>query len=180
VSGAAATIPVSSWERCRLCKIRLKPDQDDVVTGVCVDCKDRKEAKRLRVATNGQPPAAAGPPARAFTEPERALIRAMHGYLPAAELLRILNERMTADVGADAPLYTLEQLYEATRGLATARAGADDWTSLRRLLADARTSGLLEHITPTLLEDFAVIFQLTVAQATHIKDVVQHAKETSR
>jgi hypothetical protein len=104
----------------------------------------------------------------------------MHGYLPAAELLRLLNERLAADLGEHALPYTLEQLYRETHGLAPARAGADDWSALRRLLADARTSGLLEHITPTLLEDFAVIFQLTVAQATHIKDVIQHAKETTR
>lgn len=161
-----ATTPVA-WTRCRGCGCALKPDRgDDLVTGRCQSCGQRPETAKL---------AAAKPAARAFTDADRSLIRAMHGYLPPAELLRILNERMTADLGPGAPLYTLEGLHRAIGELGGA-VRADDWSELRRLLAQARKSGVLEVVTPTVAEAFAVLFKLSTAQGTHLKDVLEHAR----
>lgn len=176
-----SAVAAVTWERCRLCKSRLLKDAkgDDLVRGVCGVCKDRPEAAKLKiakVAINGNGAAAAAAPGpRAFIESERALIRAMHGYLPAAELLRILNERMVADVGAGAVPYALEHLHREVSTLGVAR--QDDWTALRQLLAQARAIGLLEEITAGVLEDFAIVFQLTPGQVTHLRDVIHHAQE---
>lgn len=173
-----SAVAAVTWERCRLCKSRLLKEAkgDDPVRGVCGVCKDRPEAAKLKIASNGNGNgAAAAPGPRAFTESERALIRAMHGYLPAAELLRILNERMVADVGAGAVPYTLEHLHREVSTLGVAR--QDDWTALRQLLAQARAIGLLEEITAGVLEDFAVVFSLSPGQVTHLRDVIHHAQE---
>jgi hypothetical protein len=170
----------AAWTRCRLCHARLNADAgDDFVRGTCTSCGRRPEAAKLPVGLNGRTPASgapARPVARAFTDADRSLIRAMHGYLPPAELLRILNERLVADLGSTAPLYTPEQLHRAILEAAGTTARDDDWTSLRRLLAQARASRLLEALTPAVLEDFAVVFSLTPGQATHLKDVVQGAQ----
>lgn len=177
-----APAPAATWARCRLCKVRLKAEAgDDLVRGVCRDCVAGRpgEVARLPVgkaSANGTAPAAAKP--QGFTEAERALIRAMHGYLPAAELLRILNERRTADRGAAAVAATTEQLHQEVQALAVVR--DHDWTALRQLLAQARGLGLLAACTPDVLEDFAVVFALTPGQVTHLRDVIGHAQAVAR
>lgn len=156
-----------AWTRCRGCGCALKPDRgDDLITGRCQDCGRRPETAKL---------ASAKPAARVFTDADRSLIRAMHGYLPAGELLRILNERMVADLGAMVPLYSVEQLHRAIAEL-TGVARADEWTSLRRVLAQARKAGVLDVLTPVVAEAFAVVFQLSTAQVTHLRDVLDHAR----
>jgi hypothetical protein len=180
-SSAAPAVPAAAWTRCRLCRGRLNAEAgDDLVRGTCKSCGQRPEAAKLPIGANVRPAVAPAPPAkptaRAFTEAERSLIRAMHGYLPAAELLHILNGRLVADLGPGTPLYTLEQLHRAIGDVGGAAARADDWTSLRRLLVDARKSGVLEAITPAVAEAFAVVFQLSTAQVTHLKDVLEHAR----
>jgi len=168
---------VAAWVRCRLCKARLKSaTADDLTHGLCGDClKDRPEAVRLLPANGTPAPSMGRAPARAFTAPDRGLIRALHGHLPAAELLRILNDRLVADLGETAAPYTAEQLHREVSALGVIR--QDDWTALRQLLAQARAIGLLGRITPTVLEDFAVVFSLSPGQATHLRDVVLHARE---
>lgn len=181
------TALVSASKICILCGCRLTT-QYAIDRGLCGSCSDRPEAKRLPRDGNGKvvPPATrpqTGAPApkqpRAFTAADKSLIRAMHPYLPAAELVRILNDRLHADVGAAAPSYTLEQLQAELRELAAA-APASDWAGLRQLLAEARRSGVLATITPQTIDDFAICFQLTAAQKLHLHDVIRHAKEDGR
>ena len=172
----------TTWTRCRLCKARLKAEAgDDVGRGVCHDCSGRPEAQRLAVGTNGHgatapdAPAGAPPRPRPFTDADRSLIRAMHGYLPIAELLRLLNERMVADVGAATVPYTHEDLHREVATLGVAR--QDDWTELRQLLAQARVIGLLDRLTPDVLQSFSVVFQLSSGQLSHLRDIIAHAQE---
>lgn len=178
------TAAATTWTRCRLCRARLKADADDVVRGVCRDCSGRPEAQRLAVGTNGRAAAAqdtqpAAARSRPFTDADRSLIRAMHGYLPAAQLLGILNDRLHADLGAGVVGYSLEQLHREVQGLAGSMADGD-WTALRRRLGQARQNGLLEALTPEVLADFAVVFSLSPGQATRLQDVVQGAKRERR
>jgi len=188
----AAPIAPIRWANCRLCTAVLDPNDDDLTRGLCQYCKSRPEARRLDghlgpapvPATKAAPrpgPAAASPTAgpRAFTPAERSLIKSMHGYLPAAKLLALLNERLEADLGSNAPPHTLEQLHAEVRDLVDP-GDAPDWAGLRRVLAQARRSGLLAAIAATTIEDFAVVFQLTPAQLMHLRDVVHHAQEDRR
>lgn len=173
-------IPIA--ERCVLCGCRLTSAYH-IERGLCGSCSDRPEAKRLPRDANGRPTPVARPQfgklgiptARAFTVADQALIRNTHGYLPAAQLLRILNERLQADLGAAAPLYTLEQLHAALKACAPPTA-PDNWTGLRQVLAAARASGVLDVITMQTVEDFAVVWQLSPGQLVHLKDVIAHAK----
>src|SRR5574341_31048 len=48
---------------------------------------------------------------RPFSAAEKALIRKVHGYMPAQQLLEVLNERLAADLGPDETPHTMEQLY---------------------------------------------------------------------
>jgi hypothetical protein len=187
---------------CRLCACLLTDTRDDQALRLCWSCLDRPEARRLganpkprpvpvapaRPAAPApplvacpprpiRPPAAAAGPARNFTPADRALIKAMHGYLPALELLRLLNERLHADLGPDAGAYTLDQLHTEIGDVTAPEDAAQDWAGLRRALQRARLSGLLTQVTPQLLEDFAIVFQLAPAQLVHLKDVVHHAQE---
>lgn len=179
------TAAATTWARCRLCRVRLKAeDGDGAARGVCRDCAGRPEAARLPVGANGHAaPPTTGPAspsrARPFTDADRSLIRAMHGYLPAAQLLGILNDRLHADVGAGAVGYTLEQLHREVQALAGDPADGD-WTALRRLLGQARHNGLLGALTPEVLADFAVVFSLSPGQATRLQDVVQGARRVTQ
>jgi hypothetical protein len=96
--------------------------------------------------------------------------------MPAIDLLRTLNVRLIADLGADAPRYTLEQLHEEIGRIPTATS-ADDWSGLRRILADARTRGVLAQITPRVISDFAVVYQCSPAQLMRLRDVIANAPE---
>ena len=160
--------------RCRLCTCLLDPASsgDDLVRGVCSDCRKHPAAKRLgAVAVRGS----ASSPSD-FTAAEKALIRRVHGYMPAAQLLALLNERLQADGRTGTELHTVEQLHAETQALPAAAGGAD-WTSLRKLLAKARRDGLLERITAQVIDDFAVVFALSPAQVLRLKDVILTAKE---
>lgn len=115
---------------------------------------------------------------RAFTPAEKALIRKVHGYMPAQQLLELLNERLAADLGPDEPEYAMEQLYdEIGEAGEAAPAGGHDWSSLRKLVAKARRDGVLEKITRDVIDDFAVVFSLSPAQVLRLHDVLLRAKE---
>ena len=161
--------------RCRLCKIILGLD-DDTTRGLCLDCQTRPEA----IAGKARPPAkpaSAPPPAPAFSIAERSLIRSVASFMPTLDLLRVINERRAADLGPGAVPHAIEQLDAAIRELTTAKETGTDWSGLRRLLGQARRSGVLTSITPQLVDDFATVFQLAPAQLMHLRDVIRHAQE---
>lgn len=171
------------YTRCRFCTCALGLD-DDSRTGVCLDCATRPDVKRAIAkgassqASSAAPAPATPPPAqkRPFSVAEKSLIKNMHHILPPADLLRILNDRLVADVGAGVPLWTLEQLHAETSTLQQAERAAD-WTGLREILRVARSCGVLEQITPQVIDDFAVCFQLSSAQVINVRDVIRGAKE---
>lgn len=124
-------------------------------------------ARRINMAT-----------ARPFTAAEKGLIKKVHGFTPAQQLLDILNERLRCDLGPDAVLYTMEQLYaEIGDASGGTPAGGHDWSSLRKLLAKAQSNGVLDCITEQVINDFAVVFSLNAKQVTVLKDIVLQAKE---
>lgn len=155
--------------RCRLCRVQLAPE-DDARRGLCSSCVVRPEAKRLGPLEAGLPSA------RAFTIAETSLIAKLQSYMPTAQLLALLNERLVADLGPDAAPYTLEQLQVQIGETAEAQS-AIDWTGLRRLIASARRAGVLDQITTTVIDDFAAVFLLTPAQVTQLKDVFARTQE---
>lgn len=163
--------------RCRLCDIKLKPTDfpEAQQAGLCSDCARRPE--------NKQPPASKPPLTlirprpRPFTAADKALIRAIHGYTPAQELLRILNERLHADTGDPSASYTLEDLQTEVNVLAAESPGDEDWAGLRRHLDQARQNGLLKRIDQATLDIFTLLFRLTTAQATRLADIIIQAKE---
>ena len=119
-TAAPQTIPSSNTdaaEKCRLCGCKLSDDEeDDFELEVCCSCKVRPEARRLGVGIAPAPAKKlAGVPratsARDFTVAEKSLIKKVHGYMPAQQLLNILNERLSSDLGPDAIQYSMEQLY---------------------------------------------------------------------
>lgn len=169
--------------RCRLCTCILgAEDDDDTSLALCGACKRRPEARRLGLARSAIPaPAAAAaraaqPPsasAREFTEAERALIRKVHGFMPAQQLLALLNERLACDLGPDAAPYSMEQLH-AQIGTFTAAvpAGGHGWAAQRKLIAQARRSGLLAAVGEQLIDDFAVVFSLNPKQVLYLRDTL--------
>ena len=170
--------------KCRLCRCRLDGSGDDDLTReLCGSCKTRPEARRLNdVAPHSATRKVGGdrssPAARAFTAAEKALIRKVHGYLPAQKLLEILNERLACDLGPDAAPYTIEQMYaEIGDAAGAAPAGGHDWASLRKLLGRAKQAGVMGAITEQVINDFAVVFSLNPKQALVLKDIVLQAKE---
>ena len=165
--------------KCRLCRCLLPSGQDDdLPRELCGDCKSRPEARRLEIVPRSSAPSLAGgnrgsKAARAFTPAEKSLIQKLHGYMPAQQLLDLLNERLTCDLGPDVAQYTMEQLYsEIGDASAAVPAGGHDWASLRKLLARARTAGVLGAITEQIINDFAVVFSLNPKQLLVLKDVV--------
>jgi hypothetical protein len=114
---------------------------------------------------------------RAFTPAEKALIRKVHGYMPAQQLLDILNERLACDLGPDEPLHTMEQLYAEIGAAEGVPAGGHDWSSLRKLVANARRDGVLDAVTRQVIDDFAVVFSLSSGQVLRLHDVLLRAKE---
>lgn len=160
--------------RCRLCTCRLhEGSNDDLDRALCGDCINRPEARRLGHTA----PRAGG--ARSFTPTDKSLIKSVSGYMPARQLLKVLNERLAADLGPDAQPYTMEQLH-AEIGSTAAPANAGDWAGLRKLLATARREGVLDLVTAQVIDDFAVVFSLSSAQVLLLKDVVLAARENSR
>lgn len=117
------------------------------------------------------------PKPRAFNAGDKALIRKVHGYMPAQQLLGVLNERLEGDF-PDATPHTLEQLYAEIGAAADATpAGGHDWQSLRKLVAKARRSGVLDKVTRQLIDDFAVVYSLSSGQVLRLHDVLLQAKE---
>lgn len=181
------------YDKCRGCGVVLGLD-DDRVRGICADtCAKRQDVRRRLIEADARDRQQAPSPAKAlvpatersvehakqkrpFTIAEKSLIRNMHHVLPPADLLRILNDRLVADVGPDVPLWTLEQLHTA---IATQQQveQANDWTNLRDILRTARSCGVLAQITPQVLDDFSVVYQLSPAQRMHLIDVIRSAKE---
>lgn len=180
ISGA-----VETKEKCRLCGCRLDAEEDDDLTHeICSSCQSRPEARHLGISLSPSPlrvvsNAPRAKSAREFTAAEKGLIRKVHGYMPAQQLLSILNERLVCDLGPDAMPYTMEQLYAEIGDAAGAvvPAGGHDWASLRKLLAKARRAGVLDAITEQVINDFAVVFSLNQKQVLTLKDIILQAKE---
>lgn len=121
-------------------------------------------------------PAATGTP-REFTASDRALIRKLHGYMSAAQLLGILNERLAADLGEATAAYTLDQLRSEIAALSRQEPAGADWASLRRLLAVARRDGVLGQVNEQVIDDFAVVFSLNPKQVLALKDILLAKEE---
>lgn len=172
-------------EKCRLCGVHLDIEEDDDLTHeVCYSCKSRPEARHLGIPLTPSPlrvvdKAPISKSAREFTVAEKGLIRKVHGYMPAQQLLSILNERLVCDLGPDAMPYTMERLYAEIGDAAGAAvpAGGHDWASLRKLLANARRAGTLDAITEQTINDFAVVYSLNQKQVLILKDIILQAKE---
>lgn len=156
---------------CRLCGCKLGADREpkSLALGVCDECADRREARRLGPAPETPGDRAS---ARAFTAAERALIANVCGQLPAVQLLALLNERLACDLGPDAAPYTMEQLHEQIRQQPAPPFEPGDWAALRTVLAGAKRSGLLHRINAQTIDDFAVVYALAPAQALHLKEIL--------
>ena len=169
-TSGAATMATS---KCRLCKSRLDPDEnDDLQRQVCYSCSLQPEGRRIlafpKTAASSKHDAA-----RDFTPADKGLIAKLSGFMPTEQLLTVLNERLLADLGPDASPYTMQQIFEEIEkvGTPTPKDG-HDWASLRKLLATARRNGVLDRIDEQRIDDFAVVFSLTPAQVLRLKDVL--------
>jgi hypothetical protein len=170
-----AQSPAIREARCQLCAIVLGFDpEDDLERRLCVTHKNDPRTRKLHAVTGGRPGAAR---LREFTPADKSLIRSTHGYMPIADLLRVLNERLHADQGADVPAYTLEQLHRELQACATESAAG--WASLRQVLTQARRSGVLAQISGPVIDDFATVWQLSPAQVMNLRDVIRGAQEGS-
>jgi hypothetical protein len=117
---------------------------------------------------------------RPFTDADRALIRKIGAFMSPSKLLDTLNERLACDLGPDEPPYTLDQLNASLaeiHGAANPEALGRDWPSIRKLLAQARRAGVLDQINDSVIDDFAVVFQLNAKQVVELKDIVLGAKD---
>lgn len=151
-------------QRCRLCgcSIGCDPDADRTILA-CSSCKARPDAADLQGSR----------PARAFTDADRSLIRKVQGFLPTAQLLGILNDRLRSDLGPDTQPYTVEQLHAEIAALPGAKPGGDHgWAGLRKLLAQARADGTLSQVSEQVITDFAVVFSLSPRQFMRLKDIL--------
>lgn len=159
--------------KCRICGCKLDAGEgDDADRGVCASCGRRPEARRLgpTAASSGN---AAPAGAREFTPAERSLIQRMHAVMPLPQLLAILNERLVADLGPDAAPYTIEQLQSVVAGWTVpGTLGPNDWAATRKFLANARRQGVLDRIDDSVINAFAVVFQLAPKQVLLLKDAV--------
>lgn len=169
--------------KCRLCRCRLTEEEDDdFELGLCSSCKIRPEAKRLGVVID-HPSKQTSPlkkhtSARDFTVAEKALIKKVHGYMPAQQLLNILNERLVCDLGPDAIHYSMDQLYAEIGDTSLAvPSGGHDWVSLRKLLAKADRDGVLHQVTEQTINDFAIVYSLNHKQVMVLKDIVLQAQQ---
>ena len=170
--------------RCRQCDARLDSSRGDFINRrICAECRKhptyRESLAAMKLATGQieRPPQGlrGGQYARAFTVAERSLVRKVHGFMPAQQLLDLLNERLYADLGQHAIAYTMDQL-QAELACQLAATPTSDWAGTRKVLANARHSGLLDLITTEIMEDFAVVFQLTPQQSTRLKDILASAR----
>lgn len=187
--------------KCRICGCRLgAEEQDDFEARLCQSCQGRPEAKRLGIAVSapiipGHADRIIPAPSRGFTAAEISLISKVHSKMPAQQLLDLLNERLACDLGPDAVQYTLEQLQrhidvfvinggasrkeDGSREQGNGRLGATsrDWASLRKLLGEARRSGVLANVSEQVVIDFAVVYSLSPKQLIALRDIVLPASE---
>ena len=176
---------------CELCSCRLDGAQgEDLARRLCRECRARPEARRPMAAhapsiapasafarTDIGPTHAQHAVPRVFTEVERALITKLHGFMPAQSLLKLLNERLRGDLGPGAPEYTIEQLHNHVQKIAVPSVAGGGWADLRKRLAHARRSGVLDQVNAQVIDDFAVVYALSAAQVLRLKDVVLSAKD---
>jgi hypothetical protein len=173
----STVVPIG--KRCVLCGVKLETEIA-IQIGLCDSCEQRPEAKARTAAPAPRPQIQKGQ-ARPFTIAEKSLIKHLHAQVPAIDLLRLLNIRLVADLGAETPRYTHEQLHQEIRAqLGTEQAADGSWAGLRQLLEEARRSGLLDKITAQVIDDFSSVFQLAPAQRMHLLDVVKAAKVGGR
>lgn len=146
---------------CRACRARFTAEcVEDTQLLLCGNCRSR--------ARNAAGAGAQALP-RTFSPGEHSLIRKLHGRMPAQQILGILNERLIADMRDDEPPYSLEDLRGAVSAGAAELSG---WASLRKRLAEARRSGVLDQVNEQLINDFAVVFSLSAKQVLQLKDVL--------
>lgn len=160
---------------CRECRLRPEarllgaavPVRNCRLCGIVIDASLAALANRHSAEEDN--------PLPSFTAADRALIKRLRGYMPVAQLLSLLNERLTTDRGDDAQLHTLEQL-QAELHAQPDTVGAGDWAALRKLLANARRDGVLAKITDDVLQDFSIVYGLSQAQSLRLRDVVVEAR----
>lgn len=170
---------IAAPAHCRLCDCILDQARgDNVSTAVCAECRHHPHSRRLGSVARAGATGAVG--VRDFTPAEKSLISKMHAIVPPQQLLALLNERLAGDLGHAAKPYTVEQLQAeiGTRNLEGPTGG--DWGSVRKVLANARRSGVLASINAQVIDDFAIVFSLSPAQVVRLKDVVLPALEGSR
>lgn len=109
---------------------------------------------------------------RPFTPADKSLIKKLHGYMPAQQLLELLNERLAADMGEDETPHTMDQLFAEIGEVDATPADGNDWSSLRKLIAKARRDRVMDLVNRQVIDDFAVVFSLTPAQVLRLQDVL--------
>ena len=78
-----------------------------------------------------------------------------------------------ACLGPDATPYGMDQLHaQIGTFTAAAPAGGHGWAAQRKLIAQARRSGLLAAITEQVIDDFAVVFSLNPKQVLCLRDTL--------
>ena len=172
---APAMLPKApvAGRRCRVCGCSIESDaQADLTIQACGSCTSRPEAHRLRA------PASARAPDHMFTDADKSLIRKIHGYVPAQQLLGILNDRLLSDLGPNAPPYTAEELHTEIAAIpGTARSVDNSWAALRKLLFRAERDGTLRRINEQVVNDFAVVFSLAPKHLMRLKDILLQPAE---
>ena len=162
---------VAGGRPCLLCGCNITGDPEaDHAIQACGSCKSRPESRRLRTT--------AAAPVRGFTDADKSLIRRIHGYVPAQQLLGILNDRLLTDLGSEAKPYTAEQLHAEIAGIPGKAAVPDNsWAALRKLLAGAERDGTLRRISAQVIDDFAVVFSLSPKHLMRLKDILLQPAE---
>jgi hypothetical protein len=169
-----APAAAETFLRCQLCTVLLnEKNGDNKQTGRCRDHLHTSAPTKKPAAPASTTGAAAPPP---FSAAEVSLIATIGVHLPATELLKLLNDRRVADRGPGVALVTLEHLQRQVQTLRSTSADGG-WSAQRRFLAKARASGVLQLLTPQVIDDFAIVFRLSAAQVTHLRDVVASATE---
>lgn len=151
--------------RCQLCSSALSnKDGDDLELGACARCKATKPVKAGELKKRLEQAAPQ------FNDAERALITRLGGLTPLPKLLQMINDRRRADK-PDGALFTAAQLQDEHDRI-TSRPKDSGWVVIRRLLQEARASGVLQKVTSEVIDDFAIVYQLTRGQVLHLKDVL--------
>jgi len=171
LSPALHATPVTR-AKCRLCRCKLESGGDHDFSRELFGIVGPLSPARVEGINR------ASKSAPSFTAAEKALIQKVHGYMPAQQLLGVLNERLACNLGPDAVLYTMDQLYaEIGDASGAVPDGGHDWASLRKLLARAQEAGVLDAITEQVINDFAVVFSLNQKQVLVLKDIILPGKE---